>query len=193
MSFPSEVKNKVSTESAALSIQSFFMTSSKNNIQLSAMADNKANVLLSACSLIIGVSLTHVSYQLDQADKVYLIIPLIILLSFCIITIMLCIQIVIPKNTKGTFQEKDALEKNVNLAFFGNFHSMQLKDYEAAVADLFKNQDDIYNVLTMDMYYLGQVLDKKYRLLNLTFLIFALGFIISFASLYFSIQLQSAT
>jgi hypothetical protein len=87
-----------------------------------------------------------------------------------------------PNVTSGTFTEEDVANKKVNLLFFGNFHKMELKNYESAIAEMLKDKDYIYSSLTKDLYYLGVVLERKYRILRWTYTVFMIGIILSVIS-----------
>ena len=56
---------------------------------------------------------------------------------------------------------------------------MKLEDYQWAINEMAKDKDYIYSSLTKDLYFLGKVLDRKYRILRLTYTIFMVGMIIS--------------
>ena len=56
---------------------------------------------------------------------------------------------------------------------------MKLSDYEAAIDTMLKDKDYIYKSLTKDLYYLGVVLERKYRILRWTYTIFMTGMILS--------------
>ena len=56
---------------------------------------------------------------------------------------------------------------------------MELGEYEWAVDELLKDRDYVYKSLTKDLYFLGQVLNIKYRILRITYTIFVAGTIIS--------------
>ncbi|RUA18230.1 MAG: phosphohydrolase, partial [Flavobacteriia bacterium] len=84
-----------------------------------------------------------------------------------------------PNITSGKFTKEDVEQKRVNLLFFGNFHKMKLEEYEWAMSELTKDKDYVYASLTKDLYYLGLVLNKKYKILRITYNIFMLGMIIS--------------
>ena len=84
-----------------------------------------------------------------------------------------------PNVTRGEFTKEDVKNKSVNLTFFGNFHKMELSQYQWAIDELLKDREYIYSSLTKDLYFLGKVLDRKYRILRLTYTIFVLGTIIS--------------
>ncbi len=84
-----------------------------------------------------------------------------------------------PNITSGQFTKEDVANKKVNLLFFGNFHKMKLSDYEWAISELVKDKDYIYSSLTKDLYFLGLVLHRKYKILRLTYVIFMVGIVIS--------------
>ena len=84
-----------------------------------------------------------------------------------------------PNITSGEFTKEDVKNKEVNLTFFGNFHKMKLEDFEWAIDELIKDKDYVYKSLTKDLYFLGKVLDRKYRILRVTYTIFMTGMIIS--------------
>ena len=60
-----------------------------------------------------------------------------------------------------------------------NFHKMKLDSYEWAMMKLIEDRDYIYKSLTKDLYYLGVVLERKYRLLRWTYTVFMIGMILS--------------
>ena len=74
---------------------------------------------------------------------------------------------------------EDVKNRKVNLLFFGNFYQMSLDAYEEAMEELMKDRDYVYTSLTRDLYYLGKVLERKYRLLSITYTIFMIGTILS--------------
>ena len=87
-----------------------------------------------------------------------------------------------PNVTSGKFTKEDVEKRKVNLLFFGNFHQMELSEYEWALKELVKDKDYVYSSLTKDLYYLGIVLNKKYKILRITYNIFMLGMILSVIS-----------
>jgi len=84
-----------------------------------------------------------------------------------------------PNVTSGEFTKEDVKNKKVNLLFFGNFHKMELPDYQWAVKELVKDKDYIYTSLTKDLYFLGKVLHRKYKILRYTYAIFIVGIVVS--------------
>ena len=93
-----------------------------------------------------------------------------------------------PNITGGEFTKEDVAQKKVNLLFFGNFHQMKLKDYEWAMRELIKDKEYVYNTLTKDLYFLGKVLNRKYKLLRWTYTIFLAGMILSVIAFFIALK-----
>jgi len=160
-------------------VETLFRITLSNHIRLSSIADSKANILLSVNAIIISISLSTIIPKLDNPKNAHLIIPTFIMLIFSVATIIFAILSTKPKVTKGNFTKEDIEEKKVNLLFFGNFYQMPLDEYETALHEIMEDRKYLYNSLIMDLYYLGIVLEKKYRLLSTTYKIFMVGIIVS--------------
>jgi len=156
-----------------------FRVTLNNHTRLSQIADSKANILLSVNAIIISIALSTLIPKLDSPTNSHLIIPTFIMLMFSVVSIIFAILSTRPKVSSGTFTRKDIEEKKVNLLFFGNFHKMPLEEYTWAVNEMMKDRDYLYNSMIKDLYYLGLVLDRKYKLLRSTYTIFMIGIITS--------------
>ena len=163
-------------------IDTLFRVTLKNHTQLSAIADSKANILLSVNAIIISICLSALIPKLDSPSNAHLIYPTFVLLLSSVASIIFAILSTRPKITSGTFTKEDIEHKKVNLLFFGNFHKMPLQDYTAAINEVMKDRDYLYDSLVKDLYSLGLVLNRKYRLLRITYSIFMIGIIISVLS-----------
>ena len=98
---------------------------------------------------------------------------------FSVVSIIFAIQSTRPKVTEGKFSKQDVESKKVNLLFFGNFHQMPLDQFSWAMKELMKEKDYLYDSMIKDLYFLGLVLHKKYKLLRFTYTIFTIGIVIS--------------
>lgn len=173
------LKAKYKEESPDRSVQTLYRVTLKNHLKLSDIADTKANILLSVNAIIISLVLANLLTKLDNPSNTYLIYPTFILILFSVISMILSVLATRPNVTTGKFTKEDVEEKRVNLLFFGNFHQMDLNEYEWALKELVKDKDYVYSSLTKDLYYLGLVLNKKYRILRITYNIFMIGMVIS--------------
>ena len=174
-----QLKAKYKTESPDRGIQTLFRVTLKNHITLSDIADTKANILLSVNAIMISVVLSNLIPKLDNPSNAYLIYPTLIFLFFTLTSMVMAVIATRPNVGSGKFSKADVANKKVNLLFFGNFHKMKLEDYELAIQELVKDKDYIYSSLTKDLYFLGLVLHRKYKILRWTYSIFMVGIIVS--------------
>ncbi|VFA43571.1 Pycsar system effector family protein [Chryseobacterium indologenes] len=175
-------EGKKEKEKSDRSVDTLFRVTLNNHTRLSDIADSKANILLSVNAIIISVCLSVLVPKLDAPKNSHLILPSFILLLSSVFTIVFAILSTKPNVTKTTFTPQDIVNRKVNLLFFGNFQQMMFDDYHNAMRDLIKDRDYIYDSMVKDLYYLGKVLDRKYKLLSITYKIFMAGIIISVLS-----------
>lgn len=175
-----EVKEK--EKSTSRGVQTFFRTTAQSHIQLSQIADQKAGMLITVNAIIISIFMASLDYQNDQTFSL-LILPLGILALFSTGTIILSVIATRPQFTEGKFELADVLNNNTNLLFFGNFHNMSLPSYEQGVQNLIENESLLYSSMIKDIFYIGQVLGKKYNRLRNAYTVFMVGLILSLATL----------
>ncbi len=174
---PDPKLEKIKANLVSRGIQTMLRLTSENHMKLSDMADGKANILISVNAIIISVILSVLVRKLEVEP--YLTIPTLMFLGSSVITIVISILATRPKITEGKFTKDDVLGKRTNLLFFGNFHKSTMADFEWAMSILMKDKDYLYNSLVRDIYFLGVVLGKKYRLLRLAYTVFMIGIVIS--------------
>ena len=167
-------------------VETMFRVALRNHIDLSNIADTKANILLSVNAIIVSLALSNLLPKLDNPSNAHLFIPTIIFVVFTLISIVLSILATRPNVTEGKFTKEDVANKKVNLIFFGNFHQMKLEDFEWGISEMMQDRDYLYGSLTKDLYFLGLVLNKKYKILRLTYSVFMFGLIISVLAFTFS-------
>ncbi|WP_262151226.1 Pycsar system effector family protein [Chryseobacterium foetidum] len=179
---PKKEKPEKKEEKSDRSVDTLFRVTLNNHTRLSDIADSKANILLSVNAIIISVGLSVLVPKLDTPKNTHLIIPTFLLLLSSVLTIIFAILSTKPNVTKTNFTKQDVADRKVNLLFFGNFHQMMFDDFQTSMRDLIKDREYIYDSMMKDLYFLGKVLDRKYKLLSITYQIFMAGIIISVLS-----------
>lgn len=173
-----KVKEKDNTPTRG--IETMFRTTSKNHLDLSAMADAKANIMISINSIILSIIISVLIRKLEEYP--HFVVPTLIMTVVCLVTIVLSILATRPNISKGKFTKSDIMNRKTNLLFFGNFHGMSLDEYEWGMKELMKDSDYLYGSLIKDIYYLGNVLGKKYRNLRVAYTVFMFGFVVAVVS-----------
>lgn len=163
-------------------IETMFRTTSKNHLDLSAMADNKANIMISVNTIILSLVVSILIRRLVEFPN--LLYPTLFLVVVCLTTIVLSILATRPNVSSGVFTDEDVLSKKTNLLFFGNFYKMDVKQYEWGVKEMMKDGDYLYSSLTRDIYFLGKVLGKKYKYLRIAYTTFMIGFVLAILAFF---------
>jgi predicted metal-dependent HD superfamily phosphohydrolase len=164
-------------------IETMFRNVIRTHVSFSSMADNKANIMISVNTLLLGAVFTILARKLDTNP--HLIIPTIVLTIVSLVTLIMAVRVTRPSISAGLFTKDDIKNKNTNLLFFGNFYKMNLKDFTWGMNEMMEDKDFLYGSMIKDFYYLGQVLGQKYKLLRISYTIFMYG--ITLASILFAI------
>jgi len=158
-------------------IQTYFRTNYRNHINLSAIADNKANIMISVNAILLSVLISLLTYKNMTETNPMVLMAVIIFFITGLTSLVYAVLSARPKVTTLNKGVKDINEIKKNLVFFGSYVHLNVEEYEEAVDAMFRDGSLIYGNMTRDIYYLGKVLDKKYRYLTNSYNIFMVGFI----------------
>lgn len=164
-------------DSPIRAVQTFFRANYRNHINLSSIADNKAHIMISVNSILISVLISIISYRNTAENNPPIVLPVIIFLVTGLTSLIFAVLCARPKVTSFNENVTSKEERRRNMVFFGNFVSMDLEEYEESMDALFRDSELLYGNLTRDLYFLGKVLDKKYRYLKVSYNIFMIGFV----------------
>ncbi len=158
-------------------VETMYRTTYRTHVNLSSIADNKANIMLSINAIIVSISVSTLVPKFSDNPK--LIAPTLLLLLVCLASIVFATLSTMPKVTEGVFSREDIRQKRSNLLFFGNFYNMKMEDFHWGMQEMIKDSDFLYSSMTRDLYFLGKVLAKKYSYLRTCYRIFMYGLILS--------------
>jgi predicted metal-dependent HD superfamily phosphohydrolase len=171
-----ETKKKLDKEGGR-GVETMFRNVMRTHVNFSAMADNKANIMISVNTLVLTIIVSILIRKLDTNP--HLIIPTALLTLTSLVALIFAILVTRPKVTSGTFTRDDIHSKKANLLFFGNFYNMDLGDFSWGMKEMMNNKEYLYDNMIKDFYFLGQVLGKKYIQLRFCYTFFMYGIIIS--------------
>lgn len=178
---PAEKKEKKKKKEVAVrmerGVETMFRVTYSNHSQISSMADSKANILISVTSISISVVLSFFIQRMDEFP--YLIVPTLIFIISCLAALTMAILCTRPNLTPATNSTDVEQKRKRNLLFFGNFYYMSLEEYEREMDEMLKESGEVYANLTRNLYFLGIVLKRKYKLLHYAYSTFMYGVIIS--------------
>lgn len=158
-------------------VQTMFKNSSSNHQRLSAMADNKAFIMITVNSIIISVA---IGLFISNFGKTFrLVYPTILLLGVNILAIIYSVLATRPNIPNGTFTREQVDNRTVNLLFFGSYYKMELKDFEYGIRQMMDDSEFLYASLIKDIYWQGKILGRKFRLLHMSYNVFMYGIALS--------------
>ncbi|MEM6699418.1 MAG: Pycsar system effector family protein [Bacteroidota bacterium] len=156
-------------------------TTQRNNIELTAIADNKANVLLTLNALILSALIPYVLTRTDIILENYLFIPLVLAAITSFSTIYQAVLVLMPT---GFDKKRVGTHPSVKPSpfFFGNFYKMETEDYYAYLEEGLSNPNLVNAHLAQDLYYVGQRLGVKMARIRTAFTIFLIGLSLTLVS-----------
>lgn len=155
-------------------------TTQQHHIQLSIMADQKANIL-------IGATLVIQTLIISMSAKGILPLELIFLSFFSFCSTWLAIMAVLPSIKKIQVSEKDR-----NILFFGHYAEMEINDYYKEMSNILREDKLVYRAMVKDIYHIGLYLrNRKYHYLRLSYITFLSGLLLSFLTFITKMMLES--
>ena len=157
------------------SAQMMFKTALRNHLDLSNLADNKANIMLSVNALIITIVMPLAASYVKS--NLYLLVPMATLLATCLLSMIFATLATRPIKMMG-YTSRDLIESGKsNLFFFGNFYKMTFTEYQDGMQEVVSNDENLEGAIMRDLYYLGHSLGRKYYQLRICYTIFMWGVI----------------
>jgi uncharacterized membrane protein YbhN (UPF0104 family) len=171
-------------------IETMFRTSYRTHVDLSALADNKANIMIGINGIIMSVLIASISPKIDA--NLWLIVPTTILLIGLLISLIFAILAARPRVTEKHYTLEDIQEDRANILFFGNFVHLSSDEYVESMKTLMQDTDRLYTNMIRDIHGLGTVLRRKFELLRTSYTVFmwslAIG-VLAFVATYLAIGL----
>lgn len=169
------IKKKLGSKKKGVS--DMFRTSYRTHLDLSSIADNKSNIMISINGIIISIIIASISPKIDSNP--WLLIPTSIFLLSCVLSMIFAVRAARPRVSKEPVTLDDVRQNKANILFFGNYHNMDREDFVIGLEELMVDSVRLYDTMARDLYGLGKVLAKKYRLLQVSYDIFLYGLVIS--------------
>ncbi len=144
-----------------------------NHLQLSMMADQKANMIITVCALILTLSLGLLNTE-------GLRLTVIVMVVTCAATMLFAIIATMPKLPPRLTGQIDLRGRNFNLLFFGFFSQIDFNTFFREIEVVVNDRNLVYESLAKDLYDLGLVLsNRKYKYIRISYQIFLVGLILS--------------
>lgn len=171
-------------------VETFFRITERRHMELSKNAHDKASLLISVNAIVISIVLSVLFTKLE--DNKYLLLPTLLLVISCTLTIIFAILSTRPRLIDSTSKNKPLDDHEINIIFFGDFSKLSLTEYKKEMKATYRNRDDLYNSLSKDIYYQGIILVWKYKYIKISYNIFMYGFITTILSFIIAFMLHTS-
>lgn len=176
---------RLETSPPTRGVQTFFRSVYPNHLELSSIADNKANMMISINSIVLTLIVAMFSVSVGSAQDLKnsaYVLPIAMFIATALISLVIAVLSVMPKVTKINKKQMQRAELARNMVFFGNFVDLSPQEYEQIMQEVLTDSELLYGNMTRDLYYLGKVLQQKYKLLSLAYRVFLIGLTLSVAA-----------
>ncbi len=156
-------------------IDQMFRQTRAHHIELSKMADTKANMMMTVAALVIPLSVGHLSDpQLRLAS--------LTAIAFCVATVSFAAYAAMPKLrvSKKTDEKPDPNSPTFNILFFADFIKMDYEEYKLRMEQILNDPSRTYEAQVREVYNIGLYLaHQKYRFVRLSYMTFITGLLVS--------------
>jgi hypothetical protein len=146
----------------------------QEQMDLTALADSKANMMIQINGLIMSILLASSSIILEA--RMWLRLPCASLACTALVSIVFAVLAARPKLVKpSALRLEDVDSGRASLLFFGNFSRLREVDFIERMKDLFSDDERVYEHLSRHMHAVGRVLLGKFVLLRVSYTAFLIG------------------
>jgi len=151
----------------------FLRTAQQHHVQVSVMADVKANIIITASSIVLTLALNH--YDDPGYRK-----SVMILVPFITLALLFAIVAVLPKHRPLAWPAGTPKPPGFNLLFFGHFSSLPKQRFLTEMETVMESDAALYRAACEDIYGIGVYLNQyKYRYLRWSYFFFLAGFLLA--------------
>jgi len=161
-------------------IETMFRSAYRVQMELTALADNKANMMISINAIIISIILAAVAPKLDANP--WLLIPTTVILLGTLVSVIFAIQAARPRLNFAPLNLQDLRHSKGNILFFGNFAKLQETEFVEGMSELILDRTLNYESMIRNIHGLGVVLLRKFSLLQKAYTLFMVAMVLGVMS-----------
>ena len=164
-------------------INTFFRNALKSNLDLTALAETKAGILISINGFILTVTVTAASFIAHNNLMTYAFICIILTSLGSIILAILSVK---PRS-KEHLVTKEHLSEYSSLLYYQDIAGYSPDEYQTKVRDALKSMKKSRKELVNHLHILSSEIKQKYSWLKFAYTFFSLGLILSAALIIYAL------
>ena len=161
-------------------IETMFRSAYRVQMELTSLADNKANMMTSINGIIISIIIAAVAPKLDTNP--WLLIPSTVILIGTLVSIVFSILAARPRVNTNPITLEDLEHSEGNILFFGNFANLDKDHFTEGMLELMQDRMVLYETMIHNLHDIGLVLRAKFGLLKLAYNAFMVALVLGVLS-----------
>lgn len=157
-------------------IETMFRSAYRVQMELTSLADNKANMMISINGIIISIIIAAVAPKLDSNP--WLLLPSAVFLAGTLVSIIFAILAARPRVNRNPITLEDLAHSQGNILFFGNFANLDKEHFTDGMLELMQDKMVLYETMIHNIHDLGLVLNRKFGLLQVAYTSFMIALIL---------------
>ncbi|MEM7563295.1 MAG: Pycsar system effector family protein [Pseudomonadota bacterium] len=149
-------------------------TAQQHQVQLNMLADQKANINIGFT--LFFITLSQSQFTLEDSSPELLRIGFVFFIVSIALSLLLALIVVLPRIGKTRINNASEM---TNPFYFGMFTQLSQRDYTDYLTGRLSGNESARELLVIDIYQIGQVLNRKYRILRFSYGFLALGVMIA--------------
>ncbi len=149
-------------------------TAHQHQVQLNVLADQKANIVLGFT--LFFITLTQSQFSMAAGGSDFLRYGFVLLTLMIATSLLLALIVVLPRTGHARITRPEEMS---NPIYFGMFSQLQQSDYVSYLEHKISGNAEARRVVMVDIFQIGLVLRRKYRLLRLSYGFLAISVVIA--------------
>jgi hypothetical protein len=172
-------KNKKSKKElgSTRGIETMYRSAYRAQLDLTALAATKANIMISLNGLILSVLTLSGPFVL-VAEPMFTA-PIAVFLATCLGSIIFAVLAAQPHFNRSNSTIDEFKKDQANILVFEQFSSLNINEHSKVMTGLLRNNKRVYKNMSRQLYLLGIDAHRKYRLLKYSYMAFLIGLSVS--------------
>jgi len=158
-------------------IETMFRSAYRAQLDLTALAATKANIMISLNGLILSVLTLSGPFVL-VAEPLFTA-PIAVFLTTCLASIIFAVLAAQPRFTRSKCTLEEFKKDQANILVFEQFSSLDIGEHSKVMTGLLRNNRRVYKNMSRQLYLLGIDAHRKYGLLKCSYMAFLIGLTVS--------------
>ena len=158
-------------------IETMYRTAYRAQLDLTALAATKANIMISLNGLILSVLTLSGPFVL-VAEPMFTA-PIAVFLATCLASIIFAVLAAQPRFNKSKSTIDEFKKDEANILVFEHFSSLDIDEHTSVMAGLLRNNKRVYKNMSRQLYLLGIDAHRKFGLLKCSYMAFLIGLTVS--------------